>query len=60
MKPTPTSDSANPDQASGRATLWPRAAAMIATRTGVAPISSAACVTLVRSIPKFCKRTDPP
>ena len=60
MKPTPASDSANPAQASGRATLWPSAAAMIATMTGVAPISSAAWVTLVRSMPRFWSRTEPP
>src|SRR5215475_11009660 len=33
---------------------------MIATSTGVAPMSSAACVTLVRSIPMFCSSTEPP
>ena len=35
-------------------------AAMIATITGTAPISSAAWVTLVRVIPAFCSTTDPP
>jgi hypothetical protein len=33
---------------------------MIATRTGTAPISRAACVTLVRVMPMFCTVTDPP
>jgi len=60
MKPTPASDTANPAHATGRATPWPAMAAMTATSTGVAPISSAACVTLVRSMPRFCNRTDPP
>jgi hypothetical protein len=57
---TPASDRPKPAQATGRATLRCHTAAMIATRTGVAPISSAACVTLVRSIPKFCSTTEPP
>ena len=33
---------------------------MIATSTGVAPISRAAWVTLVRLIPAFCTMTEPP
>ncbi len=33
---------------------------MTATSTGTAPISSAAWVTLVRVMPTFCTRTDPP
>jgi Lrp/AsnC family transcriptional regulator, leucine-responsive regulatory protein len=33
---------------------------MTATSTGTAPISSAAWVTLVRVMPAFCTRTDPP
>jgi hypothetical protein len=33
---------------------------MIATSTGVAPISSAAWLTLVRVMPAFCTTTDPP
>jgi hypothetical protein len=33
---------------------------MTATITGTAPISSAAWVTLVRVMPAFCRRTDPP
>jgi hypothetical protein len=33
---------------------------MIATMTGVAPISRAAWLTLVRLIPAFCRTTDPP
>ena len=44
----------------GRATACCQAAAMIATRTGAAPISRAACVTLVRAIPAFCIRMQPP
>jgi len=60
MKPTPASDSANPAHAIGRAVPRPAAAARTATSTGVAPMSSAACVTLVRSMPRFCIRTDPP
>jgi hypothetical protein len=33
---------------------------MLATSTGVAPTSSAACVTLVRSTPAFCTKIVPP
>ncbi len=57
---TPASDTANPTQATGRATVRCQTAAMTATSTGTAPISSAACVTLVREMPAFCTRTDPP
>ncbi len=46
-RPTPARDTANPAQATGRATVWCHNAAMTATSTGAAPISSAACVTLV-------------
>jgi hypothetical protein len=60
MRPTPASDRANPAHATGRATPRPVTAAMTATSTGVAPMSSAACVTLVRSMPRFCSRTEPP
>ncbi len=60
MTVTPASDNAKPTQAMGRAQLCPSIAAMIATRTGVAPISRAACVTLVRCTPKFWSRTEPP
>jgi hypothetical protein len=60
MKPTPASDNANPAQASGRATLCPSTAASSATSTGVAPMSNAAWVTLVRSMPRFCRTTEPP
>ena len=60
MKPTPASDRPNPAQAAGLATLCLSTAAMIATSTGVAPISSAAWVTLVRWIPRFCSSTEPP
>jgi hypothetical protein len=59
-RPTPASDSAKPAQATGRATARCHTAAMTATITGTAPISSAAWVTLVRVIPAFCTRTDPP
>ncbi len=59
-RPTPPSETAKPSQASGRATLRCHTAAMIATSTGTAPISRAAWVTLVRAIPAFCTKTDPP
>jgi hypothetical protein len=59
-RPTPASDTANPAQATGRATLRCQSAAMTATSTGTAPTSSAAWVTLVRVMPAFCTRTDPP
>ena len=58
--PTPPSDTAKPNQASGRATVRCHAAAMIATSTGTAPISRAAWVTLVRVIPAFCTTTVAP
>ena len=58
--PTPASDTAKPAQATGRATAWCHSAAMTATSTGVAPISRAAWLTLVRSMPAFCSRTAPP
>ena len=58
--PTPPSDSAKPAQATGRATVRCHTAAMIATSTGTAPISRAAWVTLVRLMPAFCSRTEPP
>ena len=60
MKPTPARERANPAHATGRATPWPAMAARTATSTGVAPMRSAAWVTLVRSMPRFCSRTDPP
>jgi hypothetical protein len=60
MTPTPASERPKPSQATGRATPSPRTAASTATSTGVAPMSSAACVTLVRSMPRFCSSTDPP
>jgi hypothetical protein len=59
-RPTPASDSANPAHATGRATVRCHTAAMIATITGTAPISSAAWVTLVRVIPAFCISTVTP
>ena len=58
--PTPASDTAKPIQATGRATLWCATAAMTATSTGVAPTSRAAWLTLVRVIPAFWTRIDPP
>jgi Lrp/AsnC family leucine-responsive transcriptional regulator len=60
IRPTPASDTTNPIQATGRATMCCQSAAITATITGTAPISSAACVTLVRVMPAFCRRTDPP
>ena len=59
-RPTPASDSAKPDQATGRATLAWWTAARKATSTGVAPTSRAAWLTLVRVIPAFWIRIDPP
>ena len=59
-RPTPASDTANPAQATGRATACCQSAAMTATITGTAPMSSAAWVTLVRVMPAFCTTTDPP
>jgi hypothetical protein len=59
-RPTPASDSTKPAQATGRATARCHTAAMTATITGTAPMSRAACVTLVRVIPAFCSTTDPP
>jgi hypothetical protein len=59
-RPTPASDTANPAQATGRATVRCQSAAMTATSTGTAPMSSAAWVTLVRVMPAFCTTTDPP
>jgi hypothetical protein len=59
-RPTPPSDTAKPAQATGRATARSHSAAMIATSTGTAPISSAAWLTLVRLIPAFCMMTEPP
>jgi hypothetical protein len=60
IRPTPASETANPAQATGRATVCRQSAAMTATSTGTTPISSAAWVTLVRVMPTFCTRTDPP
>jgi hypothetical protein len=42
IRPMPPSDTMKPSQANGRATVWCHTAAMIATSTGTAPISSAA------------------
>ena len=60
IMPTPASDSANPAQATGRATARCHTAAITATSTGAVPISRAAWVTLVRAMPAFCSTTDPP
>ena len=60
IRPTPPSDTANPAQATGRATVWCQRAAMTATSTGAAPISRAAGLTLVRVMPAFCSTTEPP
>jgi len=59
-RPTPTSDTANPAHATGRATVRCQSAATTATITGTVPISSAAWMTLVRVMPAFCTTTDPP
>jgi hypothetical protein len=59
-RPTPPSEMAKPSQATGRATARCQTAAMTATSTGTAPISRAACVTLVRAIPAFCTMTVAP
>jgi hypothetical protein len=59
-RPTPPSETAKPSHAVGRATVRCHSAAMTATSTGTAPISSAACVTLVRVIPAFCTMTVAP
>ena len=59
-RPTPSSDTTKPTQATGRATVRCHTAAMIATSTGVAPISRAAWVTLVRLMPALCTMTEPP
>jgi hypothetical protein len=50
-RPTPASDTPNPSQATGRATDRCQTAAITATSTGTAPISSAAWVTLVSATP---------
>jgi hypothetical protein len=60
IRATPASETAKPSQATGRATVWCHSAAMTATMTGAAPMSRAACVTLVRVMPAFCTNTDPP
>ena len=59
-RPTPASETPNPAQATGRATARCQTAAITATSTGTAPISSAAWVTLVRATPAFWKTTDAP
>ncbi len=57
---TPASETAKPAHASGGAGARCHAAASTATSTGAVPMSSDACVTLVRSTPAFCTRTVPP
>ncbi len=59
-RPTPASDTPNPAQATGFATARCQTAAITATSTGTAPISSAAWVTLVSATPAFCRTTDAP
>jgi hypothetical protein len=59
-RPTPASARAKPAHATGRATARCHTAAITATITGTEPISSAAWVTLVRTIPAFCSTTEPP
>ncbi len=59
-RPTPAREIAKPAQASGLAVVRFTTAAMIATSTGTAPISSAAWLTLVLAMPAFCSRTEPP
>jgi Lrp/AsnC family transcriptional regulator, leucine-responsive regulatory protein len=60
MMVTPASETPNPSQATGRGTPCPSTPASTTTSTGVAPMSSAACVTLVRWMPRFCSSTEPP
>jgi hypothetical protein len=50
-RPTPASDTPKPSHATGRATARCQTAAITATSTGTAPISSAAWVTLVSATP---------
>ena len=59
-RPTPPSETAKPNHATGAATARYHAAAITATSTGTAPISRAAWVTLVRAMPAFCTMTEPP
>jgi len=58
--PTPASDSANPAQATGLATVRCQTAAITATSTGAAPTRRAASLTLVPVMPMFCSSTEPP
>ena len=59
-RPTPASETPKPAQATGRATARCQIAAITATSTGTAPISSAAWVTLVRATPAFWNTTEAP
>lgn len=57
---TPANDTPKPVQATGGAARRCWTAATPATSTGVAPTSRAAWLTLVRVIPAFWTRIDPP
>jgi hypothetical protein len=59
-RPTPASDTTNPAQAAGLATVRCQSAAMTAISIGEVPTIRAACVTLVCCRPKFCSTTDTP
>jgi hypothetical protein len=59
-RPTPIRETAKPAHATGLAMLRCQTAVMIAMITGVAPTISAAWVTLVRTMPRFCSSTEPP
>ncbi len=59
-RPTPASETPKPTQATGRATARCQTAAITATSTGTAPISSAAWVTLVSATPAFWNTTEAP
>jgi hypothetical protein len=59
-RPTPPSAAANPAQASGPAVARPRAAAASATSAGTTPMMSAAWLTLVRAMPRFCSSITAP
>ena len=59
-RPTPASASAYPPHSDGRAMPSPLPAVISATSTGTAPTTSAAWLTLVRSMPAFCSRITAP
>ena len=56
----PTSATAYPAHVSGRVAVCPSPAPIRATNTGIAPITTAAWLTLVCSIPTFCSRITAP